>query len=38
MDWLVSEFGREVLLRPIVVPSELIPARYDGGVAAAEEW
>ncbi|MFI7063915.1 hypothetical protein ACIBL3_23215 [Kribbella sp. NPDC050124] len=37
MDWLVSEFGREVLLRPIVVPSELIQAGYDGGVAAAEE-
>ncbi|TCO34510.1 hypothetical protein EV652_102576 [Kribbella steppae] len=37
MDWLVAEFGRDVLLRPIVVPGELIPIGYDGGLAAAEE-
>jgi hypothetical protein len=35
MDWLVAEFGRDVLLRPIVVPSELIPAGYDRGLTAA---
>ncbi|WP_433161484.1 hypothetical protein [Kribbella sp. CA-247076] len=37
MDWLISEFGREVLLRPIVLPPDLIPPGYDGGLAAAEE-
>ncbi|WP_133783031.1 hypothetical protein [Kribbella sp. VKM Ac-2571] len=37
MDWLVAEFGREVLLRPIALPADLIPAGYDGSVAAATE-
>jgi hypothetical protein len=37
MNWLVEEFGREVLLRPIVVPGEFVPAEYDGSLAAAEE-
>ncbi|WP_132148079.1 hypothetical protein [Kribbella antiqua] len=37
MNWLVNEFGREVLLRPIVVPGEFVPAGYDGSLAAAEE-
>ena len=37
MNWLVAEFGRDVVLRPIVLPDELIPAGYDGSVAAAEE-
>ena len=37
MNWLVDEFGRDVLLRPIVLPDELIPAGYDGSLAAAEE-
>ncbi|WP_344151408.1 hypothetical protein [Kribbella yunnanensis] len=37
MDWLVGEFGREVLLRPIVVPSDVIPAGYDGSLEAAED-
>jgi hypothetical protein len=37
MSWLVDEFGRDVLLRPIVLPDELIPAGYDGTLAAAEE-
>ena len=36
MDWLVSEFGRDVLLRPIVLPTDLIPAEYDGSRPAAE--
>jgi hypothetical protein len=37
MDWLVAEFGRDVLLRPIALPSDLIPDGYDGSVAAATE-
>jgi len=37
MNWLVDEFGREVLPRPIVLPAELIPAEYDGSLAAAED-
>jgi hypothetical protein len=37
MNWLVAEFGRDVLLRPIVLPDELIPAGYDGSLAAAVE-
>ncbi|GAB2672822.1 hypothetical protein GCM10009743_56430 [Kribbella swartbergensis] len=37
MNWLIDEFGRDVLMRPIVLPGELIPAGYDGGLAAAEE-
>ncbi|MGW5194664.1 hypothetical protein ACWEOO_35780 [Kribbella sp. NPDC004138] len=37
MDWLVAEFGRDVLLRPIALPSDLIPDEYDGSVAAATE-
>ena len=37
MSWLVAEFGRDVLLRPIVTPDDLIPTGYDGSLAAAEE-
>ncbi|WP_238176635.1 hypothetical protein, partial [Kribbella albertanoniae] len=37
MDWLVGEFGREVVLRPIVVPGDVIPVGYDGSLAAAED-
>jgi len=37
MDWLVEEFGREVVLRPIVLPEEVIPASYDGSLADAED-
>ncbi len=37
MDWLVAEFGRDVLLRPIAVPGDLIPNGYDGSLAAATE-
>jgi len=35
MEWLIGEFGRDVLLRPIVVPTEVIPAGYDGSVLEA---
>lgn len=35
MDWFVEQFGREVLERPIVLPSEFVPAEYDGSEAAA---
>ncbi|TDD13578.1 hypothetical protein E1218_34340 [Kribbella turkmenica] len=37
MDWLAGEFGRDVLMRSIVLPDDLVPAGYDGGLAAAEE-
>jgi len=37
MDWLVAEFGRDVVLRPIAVPPGLIPDGYDGSRAAATE-
>lgn len=37
MDWLVAEFGRDVLLRPIALPADLIPDGYDGSIAAATE-
>jgi hypothetical protein len=37
MDWLVSDFGRDVLLRPIALPGDLIPDGYDGSRAAATE-
>ncbi|NIK57044.1 hypothetical protein [Kribbella shirazensis] len=37
MDWLVAEFGRDVLLRPIAVPADVIPDGYDGSTAAAIE-
>ncbi|NUS00389.1 MAG: hypothetical protein HOV67_34635, partial [Kribbellaceae bacterium] len=37
MDWLIAEFGREVVLRPIVLPEDVIPAGYDGSQAAAAE-
>ena len=37
MDWLVAEFGRDVLLRSIVLPGDLIQAGYDGSLVAAEE-
>ena len=26
MDWLIAEFGRDVLLRPIVLPADLVPS------------
>jgi hypothetical protein len=35
MDWFVEQFGRDVLVRPIVLPSEFVPAQYDGSEAAA---
>lgn len=35
MDWFVEQFGRAVLERPIVLPSEFVPAGYDGSEAAA---
>jgi hypothetical protein len=34
MEWLVEQFGSEVLNRPIVRPSVFIPAGYDGSEAA----
>ncbi|WP_432880850.1 hypothetical protein ACQPYH_36110 [Kribbella sp. CA-245084] len=37
MDWLVAEFGRDVLLRPIALPTDVIPDGYDGSRAAATE-
>ncbi|HEY4571582.1 MAG TPA: hypothetical protein VIH10_19060 [Kribbella sp.] len=37
MDWLVTEFGRELLLRPIALPDDIIPAGYDGSQTAATE-
>ena len=37
MDWLVAEFGRDVLLRPIALPSYPSGIRSDGSVAAATE-
>ena len=37
MDWLIAEFGRDVLLRPIVLPSDLVLSGYDGSIAAAEQ-
>ncbi|TCC39642.1 hypothetical protein [Kribbella sindirgiensis] len=37
MDWFISEFGRDVLLRPIALPVDLIPDGYDGSLAAATE-
>jgi len=37
MDWLVAEFGRDILLRPIALPAEVIPDGYDGSRAAATE-
>jgi hypothetical protein len=37
MDWLIAEFGRDVLLRPIVLPDQLIPTGYDGSLSAAEQ-
>ena len=35
MDWFVEQFGRDVLERPIVLPSEFVPAEYDGSEVAA---
>jgi hypothetical protein len=35
MDWMIAEFGRDVLLRPIVLPTDVIPDGYDGSEAAA---
>src|SRR3954451_2500370 len=37
MDWLVTEFGRELLLRPVALPDDIIPAGYDGSQTAATE-
>jgi hypothetical protein len=37
MDWLVTEFGRDILLRPIALPDDVIPDGYDGSRAAAAE-
>ncbi|NEA32072.1 hypothetical protein [Streptomyces sp. SID13031] len=37
MDWFVEQFGRDVLRRPIALPSTFIPAGYDGSEAAARE-
>ncbi|WP_405061515.1 hypothetical protein OG474_07660 [Kribbella sp. NBC_01505] len=37
MDWLLGEFGDEVIRRPIVLPGDVIPVGYDGSVAAAED-
>ncbi|HZX04314.1 hypothetical protein [Kribbella sp.] len=35
MDWLIAEFGRDVLLREIVLPPDIIPDGYDGSEEAA---
>ncbi|MGZ0151465.1 hypothetical protein ACXJJ3_30730 [Kribbella sp. WER1] len=35
MDWLIAEFGRDILDRPIMLPADLIPDEYDGSEAAA---
>ncbi|MEU4194550.1 hypothetical protein AB0E69_21815 [Kribbella sp. NPDC026611] len=35
MDWMVTEFGRDVLLRPIALPADLVPTGYDGSMEAA---
>ncbi|MEV8375377.1 hypothetical protein AB0P21_21765 [Kribbella sp. NPDC056861] len=35
MDWFIEQFGREVLTRPIALPSTFVPAGYDGSEAAA---
>ncbi|MFF0343577.1 hypothetical protein [Kribbella sp. NPDC004875] len=37
MDWLVAEFGRDVLFRPIALPADVIPDGYDGSESAAIE-
>jgi hypothetical protein len=37
MDWFIGEFGRDVLTRPIVLPSAFVPAGYDASEAAARE-
>lgn len=37
MDWLVAEFGRDILLRPIALPTDVIPDGYDGSREAATE-
>lgn len=37
LDWLVTEFGRDILLRPIVLPADLIPSGYDGTLTAAQD-
>ncbi|TDD50693.1 hypothetical protein E1263_30670 [Kribbella antibiotica] len=37
MDWLAGEFGHDVVTRPIVLPSDVIPAGYDGSLGAAED-
>ncbi|TCC60587.1 hypothetical protein E0H73_21945 [Kribbella pittospori] len=37
MEWMITEFGRDVVLRPIALPTDLIPAGYDGSRPAAEE-
>lgn len=35
MDWLIEEFGEDVVHRPIVLPTDVIPEGYDGSEAAA---
>lgn len=37
MDWFIEQFGRDVLTRPIVLPSTFIPAGYDASEAAARQ-
>jgi len=37
MDWFIDEFGRDVLTRPIVLPSAFVPAGYDGSEAAGRD-
>lgn len=34
MDWLLEEFGLELLNQPILQPADLIPAGYDAGTEA----
>jgi hypothetical protein len=34
MHWLLDEFGREPLERPIVIPTELLGSAFNGGEAA----
>ena len=35
LQWLLAEFGRDVLMRPVVRPAELIPVAYAGTESAA---
>jgi len=36
MDWLLEEFGPELLAQPILQPAELIPADYDRSTDAGQ--